>query len=85
MNIKLILVAFITSLFFAGCDKCDGVACSTGPPSFSVMLLDKETGENVFASGKYKENQVSVEDSEGNSVYSLGVGEDDYFIIRVSL
>lgn len=83
-----ILLAFIVSMLTIGCealDKCDGYMCSTGPPQFSVVLVDKVTGENVFASGRFNESEIKVTDIEGNAVYSTVVGEGDYFVIRIAL
>src|SRR5690606_18666608 len=88
MRISTLLYACMVSLLLSGCesmDKCDGVACSTGPPSFYVLIIDKDTGENVFTSGRFKTADVTVRDSEGKEIYDQVKGEAEDTRILIAL
>jgi hypothetical protein len=57
-------------VLFNSCNKCEDIACSTGPPSFTVELLDAVTGANVFTTGKYQASSIRVTDELDQSVYT---------------
>ena len=57
-------------LLLNSCDKCEDIACSTGPPNFTVELVDAVTGENLFTNGKYMPGNIKVTDELGQKVYS---------------
>ncbi|MBI9052266.1 MAG: hypothetical protein JEY96_00520 [Bacteroidales bacterium] len=61
-NIKIYYVLF---LFIAiGCEKkddCEDIACFTPPRDFTFELVDKITGENIFANETFSRNQIRIE------------------------
>jgi len=67
------------------CDKCGELDCSTGPPSFSLELIDKETGENVFTSGKYNAKDIVIKDENQKTVSTYFISENNFNIINVAL
>lgn len=71
-------------LLINGCDRCDGVACSTGPPIFNIEIVDFETGINVFTSGKYDSKSIAVKDENNQTIYSRFVSENDINKISIS-
>lgn len=53
-----LLIAVVT-----GChktDKCEDVDCFTPPQEFAFNIVDKTTGENVFATGEFNKADVDV-------------------------
>jgi hypothetical protein len=82
-NLFKITCVFILFLI-NGCDRCEEIACSTGPPSFVLEIVDGETGVNVFTSGKYDSKNIAVTDQNNQTVYSLFVAENNMNILRVS-
>lgn len=61
------VLLLISSLAFNGCDKCN-VDCFTPPRWYIFDIVDTESEENVFLSGEYDQNDVSVTDEFGNWV-----------------
>ncbi|MBG6234408.1 hypothetical protein IWX76_000963 [Pedobacter sp. CAN_A7] len=59
------------------CNKCEGIACTTAPPSFTLELVDAITGVNLFTTGKYKASNIKVTDELGQNVYTLFNAEDN--------
>lgn len=86
-NKVVALLCLCFTLIIASCDKnnCRDTLCSTGPPSFSLELVDKATGENVFTSGKYKAEDIVLKDENQETVRTLLVAEDNLNIIGVTL
>lgn len=41
-------------------DKCEDVDCFTPPQEFAFNIVDKATGENVFATGEFTREDVDV-------------------------
>jgi len=80
-----ILCFLCFTLLMGSCNKCGGIACSTGPPSFRLELVDKESGENVFTSGKYKAGDIVLTDENQKTVYTNFIGENNFNIINVAL
>lgn len=79
---KIAFKIAILSLFLLNfnCDDfnpCgDGVLASTGPPVFTLKIVDKTTGENLITNGTYAANQISIIDINGNLVEYGFVGEN---------
>jgi hypothetical protein len=64
----LFFVLLITSVFaFYSCDKCNQ-DCFTPPKWYLFDIVDNETEENVFMTGMYDREDVSVTDEDGNWV-----------------
>lgn len=82
-NLFKITCVFILFLI-NGCDRCKEMACSTGPPSFGLEIVDAETGINVFTSGKYDSKRIMVTDQNNQDVYSLFVAGDNMNILRIA-
>lgn len=86
MNDTIAILCFLCfTLLMGSCNKCGGIACSTGPPSFSLELIDKETGENVFTSGKYKPEDIVITDENQKTVSHYFIAENSFNIINVGL
>lgn len=83
-NIFMIASVFII-LLMNGCDRCDGIACVTGPPVFSVELIDSETGVNVFTSKKYDSKSIQLTDEANQAVYLNFISENNINIFNVSI
>ncbi len=66
-------------------DPCDGVACSTGPPRFDVVFVDKESGKDAFAEGRFNPSEVRVIPDNGGHVYSKLMGNGDDKVLAISL
>lgn len=62
---KLLLI----SLLFTGCSTTDeSKVCDTGPVVFTFEVVDETTGENLFVDGLNEENQLHIENNEGETV-----------------
>jgi hypothetical protein len=75
IKVSIILLLLIN----VGCkytDPCEDLLASTGPPFFSLKIVDKTTGENLITNGTYAANQVSITDINGKSVDYGFVGEN---------
>ncbi|WP_214226910.1 hypothetical protein [Pedobacter sp. B4-66] len=81
LKITCVFILFLIN----GCDRCEGIACSTGPPYFVLEIVDAETGINVFTSGKYESKSIAVKDHNNQTVYSRFIAEDDVNIIGINV
>jgi len=82
---NLFKIAFIFIFFLInGCDRCAGIGCTTGPPSFVLEIVDAETGINVFTSGKYDSKDIEVTDRDNQTTYSIFQAGADMNILRIS-
>ena len=67
-----------------GCEKekeCGD--CFTPPDIFHFMLMDKESGENLFAKGSFTIEEIKVLDADGKKVEFEFITENDANVIRV--
>lgn len=80
-----ILCCLCFTLLMGSCDKCKEINCSTGPPRFTLELVDKETGENVFTSGKYKAEDIVLTDENQQTVYTQFVAENNLNVVNIAL
>lgn len=71
-------------LLINGCDRCDGIACSTGPPTFSIEIVDAKTGINVFTSEKYDPKSIMITDQNNKTIYLRFVSENKINTISIS-
>ncbi len=68
------------------CDtnNCEDISCNSGPASFQLEIVDKDSGENLFTNGTYnKEDLELIANSNSEATYRF-IDEDDYNIIRIS-
>jgi hypothetical protein len=80
----LFFVLLITSVFaFNSCDKCNQ-DCFTPPRWYLFDIVDNETEENVFMTGAYNSDDVSVIDEEGNWVRHEFIAYGDTNIISLA-
>ena len=82
-NFLKISCLFILVLFNS-CNKCEGIACSAGPPNFTLELVDAVTGENLFTTGRYNASNINVTDELGQHAFTLFTAEDNRNTIRIS-
>lgn len=83
---KLVLfLSLHVLLLIASCDECDGTLCATGPPSFSVELVDHETGENVFTSRRYVEADITLSSADDQTASISFIAENDVNVIGIAL
>ncbi len=66
-------------------DPCDGVACSTGPPRFDVVFVDKVSGKDAFEEGRFNPGAVRVIQDNGGHVYSKLMDNGDGKVLAISL
>jgi hypothetical protein len=73
MKKSIFLIIIIT--FFYSCEEPCPIG-NTGPPSFTVEIVDATTNENVFTNGTFSENQLQVT-TEGSLTQSYGFISDE--------
>ncbi len=56
----LLLVLFISVLSCNDKDDCDNIDCFTPPPYYGFEIVDKQTRENLFTNGTFKESEIKV-------------------------
>ncbi len=81
---KKLILFFIVIVLSSSCEvesPC-GIA-STGPPLFTIEIIDSATNENVFTSGTYTEQQLKV--TTANSTYFdyFFISENNYNVINI--
>ncbi len=80
------LILFIFIIFLQSCiDDCDTV-CVTEPQPFSLEIVDKTTGENVFTNGSYSSSDIQIIntlDSNTTVAYTF-ISEDALNVIDLS-
>jgi hypothetical protein len=59
------------------CNKCKDMLCSSGPPDFTIELVDAITGENLITIGKYKAGSIKVTDELGQNIWTKFNAEDN--------
>jgi hypothetical protein len=59
------------------CNKCEDIACASGPPNFTLDLVDAVTGENLFTTGKYKASDIMVTNELGKNAFTKFIAEDN--------
>ena len=75
--LKKIKVAAILSLVLLGCKENCG-ECFTPPMPLIFEFVDQKTGENLFANGTYKPEQLEVLDaSNGSNIDYVFLNEQD--------
>ena len=82
------ILAIIILILTQSCEKendCEGYACFTPPSPFRFELVDKFTGENLFANGTYNSNDIKVINLDDQSkVEFTFIAENDYNIIQIN-
>lgn len=79
MTPKILVYLFCATLFVScGVNHCD-YYCDTGPLSLSFVLLDSESGENLFTNGTYHLDELQILDIENDNatVPYIFISEDD--------
>lgn len=66
---KFLFKVFLICVLLTGCSTDDDTPiCETGPVGLPFEVIDNATGENLFAVGLYKHNQIEILDKEGELV-----------------
>ena len=79
MQYKLLLYLFYATLLAScGVNNCD-YYCDTGPLNMSFVLLDSESGENLFTNGTYHLDELQIIDLENDNttVPYIFISEND--------
>lgn len=87
--VKALPMAFVFFLLLIlACNKlnkCDGLLCSTGPPSFRLELYDKETGQDVFTMQRFRGQDAELRDQNKELVYMQYVEADSLHFLNIAL
>lgn len=82
---KLSLAFFVFAFFLmTACsseEECG--ACFTPPNYFLFDLVDKDSGENVFASGRYSSDDIEVLDASDHPVEFEFISYEDLNVIEI--
>ncbi len=83
---KLLLLCFVlwigTSCIKV--DKCEGILCFTPPPEFSIEIIDKTTGENLYTNGTLDSLNILLLNEEGSHENFDFIAENNINIIRLN-
>lgn len=80
---KKSIFVIIFALFLYSCDKpCQDA--STGPPSFSIEIIDAVSNENVFTNGTFTQSQLQVTPTNSASFYYSFISENNLNILTIS-
>lgn len=81
---KLIVPIFILAILsLVACSDEECGECFTPPNHFIFDLVDKDSGENVFASGRYSSDDIEVLDASDRRVEFEFVNYEDFNIIEI--
>lgn len=69
-------------LFYACDTPCQ--EASTGPPNFSIEIIDAVSNENVFSNGTFIESQLQVTSENSTSLDYSFIAENNLNIIIIS-
>ena len=82
---KKVIVLIGLVVLSLSCEKDEPCGeASTGPPSFSVEIIDKNTNENVFSNGTYTQNQLKVTTENSTTANYRFISENNMNIIGIS-
>ncbi|WP_152425006.1 hypothetical protein [Nafulsella turpanensis] len=80
------LLFLFALLAVQGCqtDDCEDYLCNTPPGLFRFNIVDKATGENVFAKGTYSPDQIEVVNTaDGGELEFTFVEENGLNLLRI--
>ena len=79
--VPIFILAILSLVACSGDKECD--LCMSPPNFFTFDLVDKDSGENVFASGRYNSDDIEVLDASGHRVEFEFVNYEDFNFIEI--
>lgn len=82
---KLVFIIFFIAI--QGCEdkNCEGYACTSPPSAFVFELVDKSTGENLFANGTYDPSKIEVLSSSTDTAQEFTfVADNDLNLLSIN-
>lgn len=83
---KKTLWFFLTFLTFVSCikvDNCDGILCFTPPQNFAFEMVDKISGENLYANETLDTLDIVVLNEEGKNEKFYFISENGLNLINL--
>ncbi len=83
-----LIILFLLSLSINQCsliNPCDGIACTSPPPDYYIKLIDKDTGENLYANNTLKPENILLVDQNGKRFLHEYINEYDMHLINISI
>jgi hypothetical protein len=83
-NFHLLIFLFLSVLSCNDKDDCEDYLCFTPPPYYGFLIVDSETGENLFTNGTFQASQIKVvnSDTQENLEFSF-ISENDANILEI--
>lgn len=70
-------------LLFTSCnDKCEDISCTPPPPQVYLNLVDEETGENIFTSERFEQNDLTLTEN-GNNYFDFSFYNNNLLIVGI--
>lgn len=80
----LLICLFLSVLSCDDKDDCENIDCFTPPPSYDFLIVDKQSGENLFTNGTFQESEIEVLNTDTQDKLEFGfISENDVNILVV--
>lgn len=85
-NLTLILILSLVVLAQSCSNKnnCEDFLCNSGPASFQLELVDKDSGENLFTNGTFSQEDLEVTNTSGTEAEYRFSDENNLNFLQIS-
>jgi|GEM_PF-1236559 len=81
----LFTILLLVGTLLLGCsNKCEELLCSTGPASLNILFIDKESGADVFQTGRYSPDDLQLSEASAK-IADLFIQEEESYPAKVIL